>query len=227
MSQIYQPRRDTAANWTSANPTLPSGVLGVETDTGLAKFGDGATAWATLPYIGGASYVPGMATVETEVLAIDTTTVTITLPAGYLGFRIEAKLRGAVAATTAGLRLRLNGDAGSVYQSQYVRATSTTASAAEQAAAATVANIGQLPGSTATAGYYAHVVIDIPFPDMTTGWKDVLVRSGFAYGTAAGEIVEEFNWAIRRNTEALTSCSLFAASGDILAGSTFKTTRFG
>ena len=27
-------RRDTAANWTSANPTLAAGELGFETDTG-------------------------------------------------------------------------------------------------------------------------------------------------------------------------------------------------
>lgn len=42
---------DTAANWTSNNPTLGVGELGVESDTGRMKVGDGATAWTALDYI--------------------------------------------------------------------------------------------------------------------------------------------------------------------------------
>lgn len=43
-----QQRRDTAANWTSNNPTLSAGEIGVETDTGKFKVGDGATAWNSI-----------------------------------------------------------------------------------------------------------------------------------------------------------------------------------
>ena len=45
-----QLRRDTAANWTSTNPTLASGEMGFETDTGLFKIGNGSTAWTSLAY---------------------------------------------------------------------------------------------------------------------------------------------------------------------------------
>jgi len=45
-----QLRRDTAANWTSSNPTLASGETGFETDTGYSKTGDGSTAWNNLRY---------------------------------------------------------------------------------------------------------------------------------------------------------------------------------
>ena len=45
-----QLRRDTAANWTSTNPTLASGEMGFETDTGLFKIGTGAAAWTALSY---------------------------------------------------------------------------------------------------------------------------------------------------------------------------------
>ena len=45
-----QQRRDTAANWTSTNPTLAAGEMGIETDTYKFKVGNGSTAWATLPY---------------------------------------------------------------------------------------------------------------------------------------------------------------------------------
>ena len=43
-------RRDLAANWTSNNPTLMSGELGIETDTKAFKLGDGTTAWNDLVY---------------------------------------------------------------------------------------------------------------------------------------------------------------------------------
>jgi hypothetical protein len=43
-------RRDTAANWISANPILSAGEPGLETDTRKIKYGDGATAWRDLPY---------------------------------------------------------------------------------------------------------------------------------------------------------------------------------
>jgi hypothetical protein len=45
-----QQRRDIAANWTSGNPVLLSGEIGLETDTSRFKIGDGATAWASLSY---------------------------------------------------------------------------------------------------------------------------------------------------------------------------------
>jgi len=50
---IIRHRRDTAANWTSNNPVLEAGQLGLETDTLKIKFGDGTTAWNSLSYAGG------------------------------------------------------------------------------------------------------------------------------------------------------------------------------
>ncbi len=54
----FQFRRDTAANWTSANPTLLSGEMGIETDTSKYKIGNGSTAWTSLAY-GGTTGAPG------------------------------------------------------------------------------------------------------------------------------------------------------------------------
>ena len=45
-----QVRRGTAAQWTSANPTLAAGELGVESDTNLFKFGNGSSTWTALSY---------------------------------------------------------------------------------------------------------------------------------------------------------------------------------
>ena len=50
MATKLQIRRDTAANWTSANPTLSAGEFGFETDTYKLKIGDGSTAWTSLDY---------------------------------------------------------------------------------------------------------------------------------------------------------------------------------
>jgi hypothetical protein len=43
-------RRDIAAAWTSANPTLAVGEIGLETDTSKWKVGNGSTAWNSLAY---------------------------------------------------------------------------------------------------------------------------------------------------------------------------------
>jgi hypothetical protein len=51
MASTIQIRRDTAANWTSANPILAQGELGLETDTLKIKAGDGSTAWTSASYL--------------------------------------------------------------------------------------------------------------------------------------------------------------------------------
>ena len=45
-----QVRRGLAADWTSVNPVLAAGEMGVETDTNKFKFGNGTGAWSTLSY---------------------------------------------------------------------------------------------------------------------------------------------------------------------------------
>ena len=50
MSTRIRLRRDTAANWTSNNPTLTTGEMGYETNTGKFKIGNNTDAWTALPY---------------------------------------------------------------------------------------------------------------------------------------------------------------------------------
>jgi len=52
LSALQKQRRDTAANWTAENPTLLAGEIGIESDTGKIKIGNGSTAWASLGYQG-------------------------------------------------------------------------------------------------------------------------------------------------------------------------------
>jgi len=48
MAVRIQLRRDTAANWTSNNPTLREGEVGIETDTLKMKVGNGSSTWTQI-----------------------------------------------------------------------------------------------------------------------------------------------------------------------------------
>jgi len=67
MPQQIQVRRGTTAQWSSANPTLAAGELGVDTSLTKFKVGNGSTAWNSLgyatitfqgAYAGGTTYYP-------------------------------------------------------------------------------------------------------------------------------------------------------------------------
>jgi hypothetical protein len=45
-----QVRRGTSSEWTSVNPVLAAGEMGVETNTNLFKFGNGSSTWTSLAY---------------------------------------------------------------------------------------------------------------------------------------------------------------------------------
>ena len=55
MAVQIQLRRGTASQWTSANPILAEGEMGVELDTGKWKFGNGTSTWSILSYGSGAA----------------------------------------------------------------------------------------------------------------------------------------------------------------------------
>lgn len=127
MADLWQFRRDTAANWTSVNPTLADGELGIETDTGRGKLGDGATAWTSLGYAfggdGGSPFLltfkpndnepptSNYATLDTRnnrpCLDFDTTTqeaaiFTGVLPYGYAGGGVTVDLFCSLTSATTG-----------------------------------------------------------------------------------------------------------------------------
>jgi hypothetical protein len=65
MTTRFQVRRDTASNWSTANPILAPGEPGLETDTAKVKYGDGLTAWNSLAY-SGAAFPNGMQGIVTS-----------------------------------------------------------------------------------------------------------------------------------------------------------------
>jgi hypothetical protein len=66
--------RNTKANFTSNNPTLAAGQIGLETDTNLIKIGNGSTAWNSLSYINSPLQVQSGNTTTQKNLVIETVT---------------------------------------------------------------------------------------------------------------------------------------------------------
>lgn len=69
MAVQIQLRRGTAAEWTDADPVLAEGEVGVETDTGQIKIGDGSNAWSSLDYFAGGGGGGGSGTVTSVSVA--------------------------------------------------------------------------------------------------------------------------------------------------------------
>lgn len=65
MAVKIQFRRDTAAAWTAANPTLSQGEVGYEYDTGRFKVGTGSAAWNSLVYSSGVTGPTGPSSTAT------------------------------------------------------------------------------------------------------------------------------------------------------------------
>ena len=79
MTARMQQRRDTAANWTSNNPTLAAGELGYETDTAKFKIGTGSTVWTSLAYSLDAVSASSTTTLTNKSISLTTNTVSGTL----------------------------------------------------------------------------------------------------------------------------------------------------
>jgi len=115
-------RRGTAAEWTSANPILLEGEVGVETDTKKLKVGDGLTVWASVPYI---TLTPAAAATLYAPLANPTFTGTVSLDTGvnlvFEGATANAfETTLAVTDPTADRTLTLPDSTGTVATQEYV-----------------------------------------------------------------------------------------------------------
>lgn len=105
MASKLQIRRDTAANWTSVNPTLAAGELGFENNTGKFKIGDGTTAWTSLGYATNVALILPAGTATVPPLNLASGTLTTTAQAGAVEYdgtafyaSIAASTRGALPA---------------------------------------------------------------------------------------------------------------------------------
>lgn len=162
MATQLQVRNDTAANWTSANPTLLAGEIGFETSTNNFKIGNGTSAWTSLPYGNSSEAIVVLNTAYTltnttaaQKLFNNSTNGAVTLPVGTFQFECFYSL-SSMSASNGSFGFALAGTA-TYTQSWWSiaqKGTATLATAtATQSTYNTAANTTLATASLNTVGY--------------------------------------------------------------------------
>lgn len=195
---------DDAVSWNGSSYVAIAGSTNVEpgVDSGWEAY------WMVLSE--GAS--SGSVVIHDETLVADQASFDVTsIPATYSHLKVVALLRGATAATTVGIRLRMNNDSGNNYDAGGLYASAGTALAYVDNATSSI-NVGDASADSAAAGWGTSLVMQIPYYADTSFFKGVLsqIRLVSYIEKTAGA------W---KSTSAIDRLTLFPASGDWKAGS--------
>jgi hypothetical protein len=218
-----QVRRGTASEWTSANPTLAAGEMGVETDTRKIKVGTGNTAWTSLAYI--ASDAPGITEIAQD--AIDSA---LSMGAGLTKSYNDGTNT-----------ISLNIDSSVVALKSYVDDQITgldNAAAADYVLLADVGNAGGpakldvdgnllvpkssiiLEGSSADA-YETTLTVTNPTEDQTITFPNA--TGTVAVFTSSGDLVVPGNLTVSGDTTTLNTAELLVEDNEIILNSNVST----
>jgi hypothetical protein len=84
-----------------------------------------------------------------------TANVALAIPPGYNNADIVWRARASDAVTSEQMHLHFNGDNGNNYTWQYIRASTSTVTGGNSAGATSYVYLGDVPGASATSGYFA------------------------------------------------------------------------
>ncbi|MBS7328942.1 MAG: hypothetical protein KIG68_09410 [Oxalobacter sp.] len=152
-------RNDTTANWTSGDPVLLKGEIGIESDTARFKIGDGTSAWTALPYAGA---IIAQSSTNGNITVNGTDITVYTLPVA------SSSVIGGV---KSGGNITVNGSTGAVTVNEATKATqlktARTVSLTDDVTASTTWSAAgaltlacTLAASGVTAGTYTKVTVD-------------------------------------------------------------------
>lgn len=169
MTTTIKLRRDTAANWTSANPILAAGEPGLETDTLKVKYGDGTTTWANLEYssVGNAVYATTAGSATTATTAVTAATAAAANTAGTVTTNAQPNITSV--GTLTSLIVSGTASVGNLGTTGQIVSTVATGTAPFSVqSTTTVANLHVAAATTATTASTAETVTTNAQPNITS-----------------------------------------------------------
>ena len=133
------------------------------------------------------------------------------IPSTYKHLQIRGILRGTNASSEVSNRMRFNGDTASNY-SYHALYGNGSAAVAESIAPVSVMLFGSSAAASATSGIFGVTVIDILDYANTNKYKTIKALSGSDSNGSGGVYLTSNSW---RNTNAITTIDIFAASGNL------------
>jgi hypothetical protein len=143
------------------------------------------------------------------------------IPTNLRQLAVSWTARSDAAAASAGMQMRVNGDATAQYDSEYVRGTVAVLSGAT-ATAVTFVDIGPIPAATTAAGVFSSGVINF------VGWDSPHANNlGFSYQAQAQKLngignISQHGGGDYTAAGPYTSVTLFPSAGLFVAGSDFQ-----
>jgi len=159
-------RAGTAADWTAENIVLTTGEIGVETDSGKSKIGDGVSAWSALAYVATA---PGGGSGVTSVAG--RSGAVVLTASDVSGVATPASVASAIAAIPAAPVTSVAGRTGVIT----LAATDITGVATPASVATQIAAAAPVAATTGTAG----LVRKIAAQAQATTWTDATAQTAF------------------------------------------------
>jgi hypothetical protein len=168
MSSIFKIRRDTSTNWTTHNPILAEGEMGLDQTNNFIKMGDGSTTWNSLP-----QFTQNIENVEDLV-----------------GAMVSGNTENGIVVTYDDATGKLNFDVGdpNLSISGDATATATMTDLGNTNLALTLADTAVTPGSYGSASLVPVITVDSKGRLTSAGTTAVAGVDSVGYNTATGVI---------------------------------------